>query len=136
MKHAIKILVNSLTSSTRRQAQETGIVLSLAFLVAGYFFKNDGALLTGIVILTINILWCDVYRPLAKLWFKLSELLGVVTSRVLLLVVYLILVLPVGTAMKLIGYDPMKRRQWKKDQSSVFEVRGSKYQGEDLSKPY
>jgi hypothetical protein len=49
-------------------------------------------------------------RPLYKGWMRVGAVLGWINTRILLLIVYCLLVVPIGLFMRLSGRDPMSRR--------------------------
>jgi hypothetical protein len=49
-------------------------------------------------------------RPVYKGWMRVGAVLGWVNTRILLLIVYCLLVVPIGLVMRLSGRDPMARR--------------------------
>ena len=121
---------------TLERAKDTGqaVVLILLLLI---FFKNMYILLLPtIIIQVLNMTWPALFMPLAHVWFRLAELLGSVMSKVLLTITFALIVTPVGLVRKLIGKDPMRLKDWKKDAKSVFIVRNHLYKREDLEKPY
>ena len=51
-----------------------------------------------------------LYYPY-KFWMKLGLILGWVNSRIILCLVYMIVLIPIAFVMRLIGYDPLRRRR-------------------------
>ena len=51
-----------------------------------------------------------LYYPY-KFWMKLGLTLGWVNSKIILGLVYMIVLLPLAFVMRLIGYDPLRRRR-------------------------
>jgi hypothetical protein len=49
-------------------------------------------------------------RPVYVVWMALALPIGWVVSHLLLLVVYYLVVTPIGLLMRLFGYDPLQRR--------------------------
>jgi hypothetical protein len=70
------------------------------------------------------------------LWFGLSELIGAVSSRIILGAIYIFLVLPVGLARRLAGCDELRLRDFKKGSGSVFKTRERFIEAEDIRDPY
>jgi len=120
----------------KEQAKDTGMILVLACLMLHYIGYNDRFLTAGIMLLLIDLVWPSCFKPIARLWFGLSHLLGAVTSKVFLTLVFLLLVTPIGLARRIIGSDPMQLKKWKRDRSSVFQVRDHLIRREDIEKPY
>jgi len=51
-----------------------------------------------------------VFRPVYLLWMALALPIGWTISHLLLLIVYYLILTPIGLLMRLVGYDPMERR--------------------------
>ena len=51
-----------------------------------------------------------LYYPY-KFWMKLGVILGWFNSRIILGLVFIIVLLPISFAMRLIGYDPLRNKQ-------------------------
>ena len=49
-------------------------------------------------------------RPVFKLWMKLAHAVGWFNTQVLLTIVFILIFIPIGFIMKLLGKDPMKRK--------------------------
>lgn len=52
----------------------------------------------------------DVLAPLNKAWMKLAEVMFVVVNPVIMFLMYVLCFVPVGIIMKIVGYDPMKKK--------------------------
>lgn len=48
--------------------------------------------------------------PLNKAWMKLAEILFVVVNPVIMFLLYAVCFIPAGLIMKIVGYDPMKKK--------------------------
>ncbi|MEI6667400.1 MAG: hypothetical protein WCP29_04525 [Acidobacteriota bacterium] len=90
----------------------------------------------AIVALLANMIWPAVFTPFAVVWFGLSEVMGAVVSRVLLVALFFGMVTPVGVARRALGYDSMRLRQYRRGRESVFTVRDHHYTPADLDRPY
>jgi hypothetical protein len=121
---------------TRDQARDTGLAFVLIALLIAYWGDRPQAILAGIVLLILSMVWPKIYRPLAILWLGLSHLLGTVTSKIILTTLYVCLVIPVGLFRRMLGKDALQLKKWKKDQASVFQVRDHRILKEDLEQPY
>ena len=121
---------------TMDQAKDTGMAMTLIAILAGYFGHRPYGIAASIVLLLAAMTWPALYRPVAKLWFGLSHVLGTVMSRILLSILFFVLVTPIGCARKLSGADSLQLRKWKKDRSSVFKVRNHTFTSADIQHPY
>ncbi|MBW1836752.1 MAG: hypothetical protein JRI99_07345, partial [Deltaproteobacteria bacterium] len=60
----------------KNQAKDTGMAMVLICLLFGYFGQNNKLIALSIPLLIIDMIFPDIYRPLAKIWFGISNLLG------------------------------------------------------------
>jgi hypothetical protein len=121
--------------ATRRQAEDTGMAIVLLLLV--WFFRGaDGYIVAAIVLQLLTMIVPAVYRPFAVLWFGLSRVLGAVTSRVTLSIIFLAVVTPVGLWRRMRGDDSLKLRAFKGAVDSVMKERNYTFTGKDLERPY
>lgn len=123
-------------SVTREQAKDTGMAMILICMLVWYFGHFEKSLALAVVLLVINMVVPQIYKPVARLWLGFSNILGAVMSRILLTILFFTLVTPIGVFRRIIGKDSMQINKWKKDRSSVFQIRDHRYQPEDIDKPY
>ena len=123
-------------SVTREQAKDTGMAMVLICLLVWYFFNVKQLFALSLALLITNIVVPQIYKPMAKLWLGLSNLLGAVMSRVLLTILFFMLVTPIGVLRRVAGKDSLKINKWKKGRESVFYIRDYTYQPKDIDKPY
>jgi len=108
----------------------------LILLILGWRLENDLYFYIAIPVLIINMVVPDVYKYLAYLWFGLAIVLGTVISKILLILVFLIAVLPIAVLRRLIGKDSLQIKKWRKGSESVFQTRDHKFVAGDIDKPY
>jgi hypothetical protein len=118
------------------KCKDAGLALVLIGLICYQFWPLPLIMLLAITCLLVAMTCPLIFRPFAKLWFALSELLGTVVSKILLSVLFIALVLPVGLVRRAIGKDAMKLRSWKKNSDSVFRTRDHEFTAQDLEHPY
>ena len=121
---------------SKDQAKDTGMAMVLICLLLGYVSQAQDFFTLGIVLLLIDMIYPNLYRPVAILWFGLSQVLGTLSSKLLLTIIFFVLVTPVGWIRRITGADSMQLKRWKKDDSSVFGVREHIFKPEDIEKPY
>jgi len=121
---------------SKDQAKDTGMAMVLICLLLGYVSQAQDFFTLGIVLLLIDMIYPNLYRPVAILWFGLSQVLGTLSSKLLLTIIFFVLVTPVGWIRRITGADSMQLKRWKKDNSSVFGIREHLFQPEDIEKPY
>lgn len=121
---------------TRDQAKDTGMAMVLICLLIGQLAGKPVFFPAAIVLLLANMIWSNIYRPLAKLWLGLANLMGAVVSRILLSLLFFLLVTPIGLLRRICGADALQLRRWKQGRTSVFRVRNHTFSSHDIGKPY
>ena len=121
---------------TRDQAKDTGMAMVLICLLIAFLGKVHSFYGAAIVLLLVNMIVPDVFKPVAKIWLGLSHLLGSIMSKIILTIVFIVLVLPVGLIRRALGKDSLQLKKWKKNKDSVFKIREHQYTSEDINHPY
>jgi len=121
---------------TLNQSKDAGMVLVLICLIIGYFWEYKFVIPLSIILVLGNMIWPKIFLPFARIWFGVSNILGMVMSKVILGVVFLFLVTPMGVVRKLLGKDSMQLKKWKKGTTSVFKMRDHTFKPEEIEKPY
>jgi hypothetical protein len=124
------------TKITKDQCKDTGMAMVLILLLLHRSFKQEAFLIGAIAALVIDMIIPQVYRPVAIVWFGLSHLIGTVTSKVILAVVFLCLVTPLGMLRRLLGKDSLKLKEFKAGNESVMKERNHRFVAADIEKPY
>lgn len=120
----------------REKSKDTGMAMVLILLVLGWLLKNDIYYHIGIIVLIIDMIIPQLFKPLAYIWFGLALVLSTFVSKILLFIVFVLIVLPVAMLRKLAGKDTLQLSKWKKGNGSVFKTRDHLYKGIDINKPY
>jgi len=110
------------------------MVLLLMLIAASR--KREGYLFVAMALHVLNMVAPQVYRPIAVLWLGISDLLGAVTSRILLSLVFFGVVTPIGLLRRLLGKDSLKLRAFKTGKNSVMVDRNHTFVAQDLDRPY
>lgn len=118
------------------QAKDTGLAVMLILLLFVYIGGYNYLILPIIFVLLLIMIWPAIFKPLARLWFGLSHLLGNIISKIVLSIIFYIVVTPIGLFRKLLGADSMRVGKWKQSNESVFLERNHTYSTNDLKKPY
>ena len=118
------------------QVKDTGMAMVLICLLIAFFGQKQQFSGIALLLLLINMIWSNVYKPVAKLWLGLSHLLGTVMSKVILSIIFFGLVMPVGLLRRFLGRDSLQLKKWKKGRNSVFKVRDHEFMAEDIKHPY
>ena len=103
----------------------TGLKRDETIWFTGAFFVVLAALLVPII-----------FKPLAIVWHMFSRILGKIMSQVVLVVVYSIVLVPVGFAMRIFGSDSLRIRNFKRSDDSVFTTRDYRFSARDFKNPF
>jgi len=103
---------------SKKKLREFGIVFSILFTIfLGFLFPYLGnhpfklwPIFVSIPFLIIGILKPQLLLIPYKLWMGFGFFLGKINSNIILGFVYLIVLLPIAFIMKLIGYDPLRKK--------------------------
>ena len=118
------------------QTKDTGLAIILILLLIAYFQGTSHLILPAIIILILTMTWPTIFKPLAHVWFWLSNFLGNIVSRVILTLIFGIIVIPIGLIRRLSGSDQMRFKAWKNGQGSLFVKRDHVISAKDIEKPY
>lgn len=136
MKGNISLKRLSIGPITAIKNKDVGLVLTLVFLLCFLRFDNRVFILLALSAVLIAIIIPSVLKPISYAWFGLSELLGTVMSKVLLILVFFLIITPIGTIRRIISKERLQMERWKKDNRSVFTVRDKTFTGEDVKNPF
>ena len=123
-------------SASRDQARDTGMALTLVALIVFFVTREIRYVTIATAILLLDMIWPSFFKPLAKVWFGLSHLLGTVMSKVILTLAFFVVLTPMGLLRSLLGKDPMRVRQFKQGTDSVFRVRDHTFTAADVEQPF
>jgi hypothetical protein len=126
------------TDETKQAQKEkdTGLALLLILLLLLFFTEKMYYIYPAMVVLVLTMTWPKAFAPLSFVWFGFSRILGEVISKILLTVVFFLVAVPVGLLRKLMGFDSMKLKQWKKDNKSCFTDTDQNVTGDNLKRPF
>ncbi|MDR1924499.1 MAG: hypothetical protein LBQ66_08990 [Planctomycetaceae bacterium] len=142
-----KILIDS------KKESDTGQALTLLCLIVFMVTFSRLFVTFALILLVVNMVCPVVFRPAAFVWFGLAEVLGMIVSRIVLTLVFVVMVIPVGLIRYWAGSDPMRLKEWKqspnvvgcqndecegkgKYKDSVFVERNHLYTAQDIINPY
>ena len=121
---------------TTDQSKDTGMAMVLICLLIAFFAGKQFFYGLAILLILINMIWPNLFKPVAKIWLGFSHILGSVMSRIILGIIFLVLVLPVGIVRRAMGKDTLQLKKWKKGRASVFKTRDHEFTSEDIKHPY
>ena len=108
----------------------------LICLLLAFVFDDLLYVKIAIALLITNMIFPVLFRYPAYLWFGISQLIGSIISIILLTLIYFIIVVPISLFRRLLGFDSLMLRKFKKDSKSVMVQRNASFTREDLEKPY
>jgi hypothetical protein len=117
---------------TEKQSQEFGQVAVLVSIFLALYLGEKNFLRAAFILSLITVTIPSIFYPLAVCWFGLSGILSATSSRILMGMVFLLIVIPVGLSRKLLGKDNLKLKQFKKSKGSVMINRDHLYTEADL----
>jgi len=121
-------------SITKDQSRDTGMAIVLLCLLLAP--KRHTFLYVAMGVHVVNMIVPIVYKPLAYLWFGLSDVMGAVMSKVLLSIVFFFVVTPIAILRRLSGKDALKLRAFKASKESAMIERNHMFTAKDLESPY
>lgn len=121
---------------TPRQCTDAGLALVFVFLLLALLGGQGWAVAAATAATLLLMTAPAVFKPFAVAWFGLSHAMGTVMSRLILSLAFFLVVTPVAVLRRVLGKDPMRLRQWKAGQDSVFTIRDVKVQAADLERPF
>jgi hypothetical protein len=124
------------TSVTKDQAKDSGMAIVLILLIIGLFKKDDIYYKIAAGVLLMNMIFPMFYYLFAIFWLGISGMIGSIVSKMLLLVIYFIIVLPVALSRRLLGKDSLLLKGFKRSNESVMRTRNHIYEAADLEKPF
>ena len=123
-------------SASRDQARDTGMALTLVALIVFFVTREIRYVTMATAILLLDMIWPSFFKPLAKVWFGLSHVLGTVMSKVILSLAFFLVLTPMGLLRKALGKDSLHVACWKKGTESVFRVRDHTFTAADIEQPF
>jgi hypothetical protein len=108
-----------------------GIVFFIVFLLIGFYpILNEGgvrlwSLIISVIFLILGVLNSKFLTPLNKLWFKFGIFLGKIFSPLIMVIIFFLVVTPIGLIMRFIGKDILNLK-FNNDKSYWVEKKGIK----------
>ncbi len=124
------------TKISKEQAKDTGMAMVLVLLVFGIYNQEFLYFKAALICLVIAMAFPLLYKYAAVFWFGMSHLIGTIVSKILLSLIFFIVVSPVGLVRRLLGYDTLKLKQFKKGNGSVMQKRNCTFKADDIKKPF
>lgn len=120
----------------KNQVKDSGMAFVLILLIIGLFTGNKLFFVLSAAFLLADMIFPMIFYPFALIWLGFSEVLGKITSKIMLFIIYLAVVLPVALVRRLTGKDALSLRRFKKGNESVLISRNHLFKPEDLERPF
>ena len=91
-----------------------GIALGACAIYAwrrGFLRVSIAAAGVGVALALLSFIAPAVVRPLADAWAMLGRAIGRVTTPILLVIVFVLVVVPLGLLLRIFGSDPLKLKR-------------------------
>jgi hypothetical protein len=121
---------------SKKEASDTGMAMTLICLLLGLWLKKNIYYEISIGVLVMTMAFPMFYYPFAVIWLGLTNLLGMIVSRVLLSVVYILFLMPVGMIRRSLGKDALNLTGFKKSKASVMINRDIEFTANDIKNPF
>ena len=115
-------LMNQKEVIKKKKLREFGFILGLGFplligwilpFISGHNFKS-WTLFIGIPSLLLAIIYPEILRNPFKIWMKIGLILGWFNSKIVFGLVFILILIPISSIMKIFKYDPLRKRISKK----------------------
>ena len=121
---------------TQAYTKDTGLIFVFSLLLVAYWQKNLGLIPSAVAMLLATMTIPVIFKPLAVIWYYFSLLLAKITNRVVLSLIFTVVITPIGLIRRCMGFDPMRRKMWKKGTASIFVERNHRFTENDLTTPF
>lgn len=113
----------------KHKSLETILVLVAALIIFFWIYEKKIFLLSALLLVFVAVTSDLLTDLISRAWFRLSELLGKVMSKVILSLVYFLILLPAALLFRLTGKDQL---QLKRKKDSYFYRRDHQYTKKDI----
>lgn len=117
---------------TKRECLEFGLLVILIMLYCGLHFKERYFFVAAFIATLLTILWPLLFYPFALIWFALIKFLSGISTRIIMLILFFVVVTPVSLFRRMTGKDTLRLKQFKKDKQSVMNDVNHTYTKTDL----
>ncbi|MEP7277402.1 MAG: SxtJ family membrane protein [Bacteroidota bacterium] len=112
---------------------ETILVLVLALVILYWYYKKPSLLLMAGIIGLTGLFIPPAANGIHWLWMKLGEGIGFVMNKIILVVVFILIVVPLGWISRKAGKSSIRL---KAGDTSYFKTRNHDFVKEDLENPW
>ena len=109
------------------------LIISMGFLLLYLIYSWNWTIVVSLTIGGLGILSSYFSNLFERLWFKMSDILGIIIPGILLTVIYYFLLFPIAFISRLFKNDPL---MLSKDHRSFFTDRNKEFRKEDFEKTW
>jgi hypothetical protein len=120
----------------RPGSKEVVLVIVVGLLIISKIFSLNNLVLVAIGIGVLGALSSTLSNGIAWLWFRISDALGYIMSRVILTLVFFLVLTPVALVSRLLRKKDLLGKKIDDKCSSYFEIRNHEYKPGDLVDPW
>ena len=120
---------------TNTKEKDSGLALILIMLIAVYLTKIFVLIIPAGIILLLVMIIPGIFKPVAIIWFGLSNCMSKISSVILLSALFFAMIVPVSLFRRLFKFDSLQLKLWKNGDSAFKEYQ-QKYKKSDLENPY
>jgi hypothetical protein len=114
---------------TKEKSVETCLVLSTGLLFLYFVFHLQVCLTVSFIIGIIGVFIKPIAIPISWFWIKLGEMMGFITSKIVLTVVFFVFLLPISAFYRIVKKDTFGL---KNNKGSYWKDRQKKFIPNDL----
>ena len=100
------------SSIERKQLVSFGVIMAVAALFFGWLYSLMVLTVIGTAFATAAAFYPKGLLPLYRPWMKLAEGLGWLNTRIILIVVFYLVVTPIGLVLRLFRRSPLDHPFW------------------------
>jgi hypothetical protein len=113
----------------KEKALETCLVITTGFLLLYFVFQIKILLIVAFIVGFTGIFIKPLALLIARVWYKIGDILGFVVSKLVLATVFFIFLLPIALIYRLIKKDTL---MLKGKYNSCWTIRNYKYSKKDM----
>ncbi|MBL4657985.1 MAG: hypothetical protein JKX73_08295 [Flavobacteriales bacterium] len=117
----------------RAKVLEAILTIATALVILFFVFEIDILVPIALGLMLVGLLSKWLSAKIIWLWYKLSEVMGFVMSRVILSIVFFLFLFPIAVLYRLFNQDTLNL---KNKGNSTYTVRNHTYTNSDLENPW
>lgn len=120
---------------TQTKNIEAILAICMGLLIVFWFTEIKGFLLASIILGVMGLLSKRLSALVARLWFALSEFLGMINSKLILSLLFFLILTPIALLYRFFKGDALQLKK-KKEGESYFKKRNHCFEKKDLEHPF